>query len=143
MAESDALGLCSLLIDVGGSAEAGLAPGLLAQRFRELVLQLPEAGGLARDLAVSVGQIGLQRGPAHRRAAVVGGRGIGLGGVDLLSRSTWRLRNVRSTPAARAIAETLISAPSVLAGVDGLDDALATAGGVGLPSFDHRGCCWS
>jgi hypothetical protein len=47
------------LIDVGGSAKARLAPGLLAQQLGEFLLQLPDVGGLAGDLAVGVGQVGL------------------------------------------------------------------------------------
>ena len=47
------------LVDVDGGAKAGLAPRLLAEMFGESFLQLTDAALLARDLAVSVGEIGL------------------------------------------------------------------------------------
>jgi hypothetical protein len=49
----------------------------------KLVLQLPDAYGLTGDLAVGVGQVGLQRGTADRRSAAVGRGGVRLCGVDL------------------------------------------------------------
>lgn len=42
------------LVDVGWRAETGLAPGLLDELLGQFPLQLPDAGGLAGDLAVGV-----------------------------------------------------------------------------------------
>ena len=35
-------------IDVGGRAESGFAPGLLAERFGQVLFELPDAGGEPR-----------------------------------------------------------------------------------------------
>ena len=35
-------------IDVGGRAEPGFAPGLLAERLRQVLFELPDAGGEPR-----------------------------------------------------------------------------------------------
>lgn len=43
------------VVDVSGCAHAGLAPSLFAEQFGEPVFQVPDVGGMAGDLAVTVG----------------------------------------------------------------------------------------
>ena len=64
------------LVDVGGSAEAGCAPGVLAEQFGQLGLQLPDPGGLPGELALGVGQVCLEGCPSPPTRANVAGPGI-------------------------------------------------------------------
>ncbi|MGH3516201.1 MAG: hypothetical protein ACRDQ7_02030, partial [Haloechinothrix sp.] len=48
------------LVDVVGSAEAGLAPCLLAERFGEALFELMHAGGESGGALLGVEQVGLQ-----------------------------------------------------------------------------------
>lgn len=54
-------------LDVGGSAKARLASGLLAQFLGQALLQLLNACGQTDGAGLRVREIGLERGPAHRR----------------------------------------------------------------------------
>ena len=69
---------------IGGDAEPGLMPGLLAERFGQAVFELPYAAGEPERALVGGGQVGLQRsvGDARPAGLAVCGRG-GLEGVDL------------------------------------------------------------
>ncbi len=73
-------------VEVGGRAEPGLAPGLLAEGFGEAFFELPDAGVQPERAFVRGEQVGLQRGAGDARpgglVAAGGGRG-GLEGVDL------------------------------------------------------------
>ena len=71
-------------VDVGGRAEPGLAPGLLAERFGQTVFQLADACAEPGGAFVGGEQVGLQRGPGDGRPGCVarGWRG-GFQGVDL------------------------------------------------------------
>ncbi len=63
-------------VDVGGGAEPGLAPGVLAEGVGEAFLQVLDAGVESGGAFVGGEQVGLQRGSGDRRAAlwlVVGG----------------------------------------------------------------------
>ena len=72
-------------VDVGGRAEPGFAPGLLAERFGEAFFELPDAGGEPQGAFVGGEQVGLQgcAGDGRAGGAAGGGRG-GLEGVDFL-----------------------------------------------------------
>src|SRR6266567_701716 len=67
---------------VGGGSEAGLVPGLLAERFGQAVFELPDAAGEPERALVGGGQVGLQRnaGDALERGgdplAAAGGAGL-------------------------------------------------------------------
>jgi hypothetical protein len=63
-------------IDVGGRAEPGFAPGLLAERPGQVLFELPDAGGEPRRAFMGGEQVGLQRGAGDSRAggAAAGGR---------------------------------------------------------------------
>ena len=71
-------------VDVGGRAEPGFAPGLLAERLGQALFELPDAGGEPGCAFMGGEQVGLQRGAGDGRAggAAGGGRG-GFEGVDL------------------------------------------------------------
>jgi hypothetical protein len=67
-------------VHVDRGADACLAPGVVAEQFGQPLLKAPDLGGLAGDLAVCIGEVGLQRGSADRRGARAGR--VGLGGVE-------------------------------------------------------------
>ena len=70
-------------VDVGGGAEPGFAPGLVAERFGQAGFELLDAGGEPESALVGGEQVSLQGGRGDGRAgAAVRGR-AGLGGVDL------------------------------------------------------------
>jgi len=72
-------------VDVGGGAEPGLAPGVLAEGVGEAFLQVLDAGVESGGAFVGGEQVGLQRGSGDRRAgALAGGGRLGGEGVDLL-----------------------------------------------------------
>lgn len=71
------------LINVGRGAQARLSPDLLPEQLGQFLLQLPDAGGLSGDLALRVGQVRQEGGPADHRSVAVRGRRVDLGGVDL------------------------------------------------------------
>jgi hypothetical protein len=71
-------------VDIGGRAEPGFAPGLVAERFGQAVFELPHAGGEPDRAFMGGEQVGLQRGPGDGRAgSVAGGRRGGFECVDL------------------------------------------------------------
>ena len=71
-------------VDVGGGAEPGLAPGLVAESLGQAFFQVMDAGAEPDGTFVCGEQVGLQRGPGDSgTGAAVGGR-FGLKGVDLL-----------------------------------------------------------
>ena len=55
-------------VDVGGRAEPGFAPRLLAERFGQAVFELLDAGVEPDRAFVGGEQVGLQRGPGDGRA---------------------------------------------------------------------------
>jgi hypothetical protein len=71
-------------VDVSWRAEPGFAPGLLAERAGQAVLELADAGGHPCRAFTGGEQVGLQRGAGDGRpgGAAGGGRG-GFEGVDL------------------------------------------------------------
>ncbi len=71
------------LADVVGLAEAGLAPGLLAEQLGEALLKLADAGGEAGEALVGGEQVRLQRGTSDGGAASRLGGWLGLASVDL------------------------------------------------------------
>ena len=69
---------------VGGGAEPGFAPGLLAECFGQAMLELLDAGGEPDGAFAGAGQVGLQGGPGDRGPGGFGGGGRGgFEGVDL------------------------------------------------------------
>lgn len=56
-------------VDVRWGSEPGFLPRLGSQRLRQPFLQLLDAGGQAGVAGLGVGEVGLERGPADRRAA--------------------------------------------------------------------------
>ncbi len=74
-------------VDVGGCAEPGLAPGLLAERFGEALFELLDSGVEPDGAFVGGEQVGLQRGPRDARTgAVAVTRRCGGEGVEFLER---------------------------------------------------------
>jgi hypothetical protein len=73
-------------VDVGGGAQAGLAPGVLAQCGGETLLEVLDASVKPGGAFVGGEEVGLQRGSGDRRSgALAGGRwfgGQGVGGVQ-------------------------------------------------------------
>ena len=68
-------------VDVGGGAEPGFAPGLVAERFGQAFFELLDAGDEPESALVGGEQVSLQGCPGDGRAGS-GGR-ASLGGVDL------------------------------------------------------------
>ena len=58
------------LVDVGGSAQPGLSPYLLAEHFGQLVLQLQDADRLPVDLALRVRRVRLKGTTAESGAVI-------------------------------------------------------------------------
>jgi hypothetical protein len=72
-------------VDVGGCAEPGFTPGLLAECFGEPFLELPGAGGEAEGAFVGGEQVRLQGRAGDAGAGCVAGGGRGcFEGVDFL-----------------------------------------------------------
>jgi hypothetical protein len=72
-------------VDVGGCAEPGFTPGLLAECFGEPFLELPGAGGEAEGAFVGGEQVRLQgRAGDARAGGAAGGRRGCFEGVDFL-----------------------------------------------------------
>jgi hypothetical protein len=71
-------------VDVGGGAEPGLAPGLVAESFGQAFFQVLDAGGEPDGAFVCCEEISLQRGPGDSGTGAVAGGRFGLEGVDLL-----------------------------------------------------------
>ena len=71
-------------VDVGGGAEPGFAPGLVAERLGQAFFELLDAGGEPQSALVGGEQVGLQRCPGDGRAGGAAGERAGLGGVDLV-----------------------------------------------------------
>src|SRR5260370_25526255 len=70
-------------VDVVGGAEAGLTPGLLAERMGEPFFQLLDAGGLAGGAFLRGGQVCLQGSAADDGPDPGAITGVGFGGVEL------------------------------------------------------------
>src|SRR5580692_1902997 len=125
-------------VDVGGGAEPGFPPCLLAEGLGEPFLELLYAGGQAGCALVGGEQVCLQRFPCDGRA----GRGSGCGrggfeGVDLGEEVT-----VPVEEGAVDVRGACDGGDADLGAVGGCladrgDDALTPAGGVGLASFSH------
>ena len=72
-------------VDVGWGAEAGLAPGVLTECFREALLEVLDAGVQPGGAFVGGEQVGLQRGSGDRRVG-----GSAARAWIFSSRSRWR-----------------------------------------------------
>jgi hypothetical protein len=100
-------------VDVGGRTESGFAPGLLAKGFGQAFLELADSAVEPGRAFPGGKQVGLQGCPGNARSGAVAGNGWGgFQRVELGEQVAVPVENVRSTPAARAMPDTLISAPS-------------------------------
>ena len=79
-------------VDVGGVAEPGLAPGVLAEGLGEPVFEVLDSGVEPCGAFVRGEQVGLQRGSGDRRAGALAGGGGGSAASAWIfpSRSRWR-----------------------------------------------------
>ena len=119
-------------VEVGGHAEAGLAPGLLAECFGGAFLELPGARVQAERAFVGGEQVGLQRGAGDARPGGVvadGGRG-GLQGVDLAKKVAVPVEEAAVDPGGAGDAGGGDLGAVAAGAVERCDDALPAAGGV-------------
>jgi hypothetical protein len=70
-------------VDVGGGAEPGFAPCLVAERLGQAGFELLDAGGEPESALVGGEQVSLQGGRGDGRAGAGAGGQADLGGVDL------------------------------------------------------------
>ena len=79
-------------VDVGGGAEPGLAPGVLAEGFGQALFEVLDSGVEPGGAFVGGEQVGLQRGSGDRRAGALaaGGGGSAARAWIFSSRSRWR-----------------------------------------------------
>src|SRR5450756_1749028 len=125
-------------VDVGGCAESGLAPGLVAECLGQPFFQVLDAGAEPDGALVRGEQVCLQRGSGHCRAGAVAGDRFGLEGVDLLQQV--------AVPVKEGAVDSGCASdpgPTDLGAVGGGavecgDDALAAAGGIGIAAVEHR-----
>jgi hypothetical protein len=100
-------------VDIVRFAEPGLAPGVFAEGVGEPMFEVLDAGVETGGTFVGGEQVGLQRGPGDRRADTLAGGGrLGGESVDLSEQVAVAVEEAAVDPAARAMADTLISAPS-------------------------------
>ena len=126
-------------VDVGGGAQPGLAPCLLAECLGEPFLEVLDSGVEPVGAFVRGEQVGLQGGSGDGRAgAVAGGGWFGVGGVDLLEQVAVSVEEAAVDPCCAGGGGHADPGAVGDGALQRGQDALSAACGVGVTALAHR-----